>query len=233
MNLREITIPSIAIIVSAFILGAFFFKARESGESLQVVGSAVQRFDTDIVKWQIRISRESDTNMSAGYTAISADLDRLTEAVRDHGIDESAISVQPVTTQTRRNDDGIINGYRFRQSLTVISELIDVIEDLALNPDLFLAQGMIVDQSNLEYFYSGVDELKRELLGDAAADARLRADAIAGRTGVSVGKLKQADSGVFQITEPFSTEVSAYGIYNTTSREKEIKVTVHAEFLLE
>ena len=41
-----------------------------------------------------------------------------------------------------------------------------------------------------------------------------------------------ARAGVFQITEPYSTEVSDYGVHNTSTRVKEITVTVHATFLL-
>jgi hypothetical protein len=35
---------------------------------------------------------------------------------------------------------------------------------------------------------------------------------------------------VFQITEPFSTEVTDYGVHSTSTRSKEITVTVHATF---
>jgi hypothetical protein len=37
---------------------------------------------------------------------------------------------------------------------------------------------------------------------------------------------------VFQITEPYSTEVSGFGVHNTATRQKEITVTVHASFAL-
>jgi hypothetical protein len=38
---------------------------------------------------------------------------------------------------------------------------------------------------------------------------------------------------VFQITEPFSTEVSDFGVHNTATKRKEITVTVHATFEME
>ena len=233
MKEREVTILSIAIIVAAFILGAFFFKARSTDETIQVVGSAVRRFDSDIVKWQLQLSRQTDSGtVSAGYAAMRSDLESVIEAIRSQGIEESEIMIQPMTTQTIVNRDGDLSGYRIRQSLFVFSDRMGDVEQLALNPDQYLAPGVFVNQSRLEYFYSRVDELKRELLGDAAADARKRAEAIAGSTDVSVGKLMSANAGVFQITEPFSTEVSSSGVYDTSSRQKDIKVTVHADFQL-
>ncbi|WP_232502671.1 hypothetical protein [Candidatus Cloacimonas acidaminovorans] len=47
-----------------------------------------------------------------------------------------------------------------------------------------------------------------------------------------MGKLREARAGVFQITEPYSTEVSDYGIYNTSTRSKSISVTLTAIFKL-
>jgi hypothetical protein len=37
---------------------------------------------------------------------------------------------------------------------------------------------------------------------------------------------------VFQITEPYSTDVSDYGIYSTATRRKNVTVTVTASFSL-
>jgi hypothetical protein len=47
-----------------------------------------------------------------------------------------------------------------------------------------------------------------------------------------LGKLREARAGVFQITEPYSTEVSDYGIYNTGTKQKSISVTLTAYFNL-
>jgi uncharacterized protein len=115
----------------------------------------------------------------------------------------------------------------------VVSDSLSLIEDLALKPDTFAAQGIIIEFSTLQYFYSKVDELKISLLGEAARDARRRAQEIAAGSGIKVGRILDASAGVFQITEPYSTDVAAGGIYNTSSRNKDIRVTTHVTFALE
>ncbi|CAO81471.1 conserved hypothetical protein [Candidatus Cloacimonas acidaminovorans str. Evry] len=55
---------------------------------------------------------------------------------------------------------------------------------------------------------------------------------ITGSGNTKLGKLREARAGVFQITEPYSTEVSDYGIYNTSTRSKSISVTLTAIFKL-
>jgi len=44
--------------------------------------------------------------------------------------------------------------------------------------------------------------------------------------------MKEAKAGVFQITEPYSTDVADYGYYNTSTRSKSISVTLTAVFKL-
>ena len=99
---------------------------------------------------------------------------------------------------------------------------------------MLLQDGAVLQASQLEYYYSGIAEMKHSLLAKATADARLRAEEIAGASGGGrLGRMRSARAGVFQITEPFSTDVAAYGIHATNTREKEISVTVHATFEME
>ncbi len=81
-----------------------------------------------------------------------------------------------------------------------------------------------------EYFVSNLADIKAEMLALATADAKVRAEEIAKSSGNKVCGLLSARSGVFQIRKPLSTDVSDYGIYNTSSKEKEIAVTVTATF---
>lgn len=64
-------------------------------------------------------------------------------------------------------------------------------------------------------------------------DTRRRAEEIAKNSGMSIEKMVSARAGVFQITEPYSTEVTDYGVYSTSTREKDVTVTVTASFVVE
>jgi hypothetical protein len=89
-----------------------------------------------------------------------------------------------------------------------------------------------MQRNELEYLYSKLPELKKELIGAATKDALDRAKEVTSSAKTRLGKLKTARSGVFQITEPYSTDVSDYGFYNTQTKAKSISVTVTAEFEL-
>jgi len=68
------------------------------------------------------------------------------------------------------------------------------------------------------------------MLGLATNDAKLRAQKIAEQAGTEIGDLKSASMGVFQITAPYSTEVSDYGMYDTSTIDKQITAIVKASF---
>ncbi|MBP7509433.1 MAG: hypothetical protein KA807_16595, partial [Prolixibacteraceae bacterium] len=101
-----------------------------------------------------------------------------------------------------------------------------------LDPQFFAQRSIILIQSNLEYLYSKLPDLKKEMIGAATEDAYARAKEISSASKTHLGKLIYARTGVFQITEPYSTEVSDYGFYRTNTRTKSISVTVTADFRL-
>jgi hypothetical protein len=73
-------------------------------------------------------------------------------------------------------------------------------------------------------------EARVSLLPDALADAKARATKIAESSGARIGKLRSASQGVVQVIQANSTDVSDYGYYDTSTKEKEIMVTVKASF---
>ena len=251
---------ALGVLLGAVAFGLFFYQARERAETIQVVGSASERFRADIAKWRVTLARQvGDGELSSGYERIREDLDRFLARLEEAGVPRAAVSVQPVNAQPQWGPQGR-EGYNLVQGLYVVWESPEQLEALALNPGRLLGEGAALESSMLEYYYSGIAELKRTLLARATADARRRAAEIAGGATVPVastdaetaedtvesrdaeppparaepgepGRMISARAGVFQITEPYSTEVASYGIHSTSTRDKEISVTVHATFL--
>lgn len=224
----------LSIIVAALVFGFFFYQTRASRDYVQVLGAATEGFESDIVKWNITFEENTDLiNVRDGYRNIQEKRDRLINVFKNKGISEEDININPITTQKRWNREGEVVGYALNQSLFMISSEVEAIEEIALNPDELLDQNIFFQISSLEYFYSEIDVLKKDLLVLATRNARERAEMILKESGHKVGKMIWSQAGVFQIIEPYSTEVESYGMYNTSSRKKEIKVTVHAQFLVQ
>lgn len=223
-----------SIIIAATVFGLFFYSSRQEERSVRVVGAATQRFTSDIVKWRLTITRTvSVDGLAAGYTRIGDDLRLVRAAILAQGIAGDDINIQPVNVYPTLGQQGGVTGYTINQPLFVGSSAVEKVEALALNPAALMEKGVVLQGSNLEYYSSTLSDLKRTLLAEATKDARRRADEIATNAGMSVAHLMTARAGVFQINEPYSTDVSDYGIFNPSSKNKDITVTVNAVFSLE
>jgi hypothetical protein len=66
----------------------------------------------------------------------------------------------------------------------------------------------------------------------ATADGYKRAQQMARNSGAKVGTLRAARQGVFQTTEPDSTETSGYGVYDTSTIRKSVKAVMPLEYAI-
>lgn len=224
-------ILGISLVVGAAVLGNYFYRARAQGNTIRVVGAATKRYDSDIVKWRVSVGRNTGLgDVSIGYSDTRKTFEALMAALKAAGIGDSEISVQPINRNPVYDNNGNNTGYSFIQSVYVISKDLSTVEKLALNPDEMFQKGVALQSSSLEYYFSKLPGIKKDLLAEAARDAKQRAVEIAKNSGSGIGAMRSARAGIFQITEPYSTEVSDYGIYNTSTRQKDVTVTVTAEF---
>jgi uncharacterized protein len=232
MRVKEALLLGTSLILAAAIFGVFHYESRLQDETISVVGSATQSAGSDLIKWRITVSRRVALDeLKRGYTLIDEDREAIVTELTSRGIPAEDITSQPISTLTQYDNNGQLTGYELQQGLYVVSREISKIEALALNPRAFFEKGLVV-QFSLEYYLANLAVLKRELLAAATQDARRRAEEIAQNSGAELGEIDSARSGVFQITEPYSTEVSDYGIYSTATRLKDITVTVHVSFAL-
>lgn len=219
---------ALALVVASGIVGWAFVEGRRPPGTVRVVGAATVPFTSDVVKWRVQLVRPVALGgESAGFERLRNDRARVLDRLTSAGVDPESISLQPVTTSPVWDREGQVSGTTLRQTVLVVSTDLDAVESIALDPGDLIVEGLGLEGSTLEYFYEEMAELKRSLLQQAAVDARARASEIAGD---ALGDVIEARAGVFQIREPYSTEVQGYGVYDTQTRDKEITVTVHSTF---
>ena len=226
-------ILGISVIIAFGILGWSFIHSRQVQQTVRVVGYGTREFDSNIVKWSVSFSERVPLGGTReGYVTMADKLGNFQNLWEQTGIQTSEFKVFPVEVNREYGQAGHV-GYTLNQRIYIISDELKKVEQLAIDPKLFVESGLTFDNSTMEFFSSEIEEIKKQLLGDATKNAFERAEEIASPTNMNVGKLISARAGVFQITEPYSTEVAGYGIHNTSSPRKNIKVTVSAEFTLE
>lgn len=235
-SLAGVLILGVSLILSSVVFGIFFYQSRVPDNTIKVVGTATKRIDSDVVKWRLTLSRSVSANdLKNGYAQLKGDLQAFRELLASEGIPGEDLTVSPVNTNpvfSQYEKSGTPVGYSLMLSMYLVSHDLAKVERLALNPSTLVEKGMVLQGSNLEYYSSRLGVVKKELLAEATKDAQQRAEVIARSTGDRIAKIDSARVGVFQITEPYSTEVSDYGIYNTGTRRKDITVTMNVSFTL-
>lgn len=223
-------ILGVFIVLAFGILGWFFLQSKQTQQTVKVVGYATEEFESNVVKWSVSLSQTvSISGLNQGYVAMSKKQSEFEKLWEKAGIETSEYKVFPVNVNREYGQGGHV-GYTLNQRIYIISDEIEKVEKLAIDPKLFVSGGITFDNSTMEFFSTELDEIKKQLLGKATQNARERAEEIVSTTDLKVDKLLSARSGVFQITEPYSTEVAGYGVFNTSSSKKNIKVTLSAEF---
>ena len=220
----------ISIVLASLIFGLFFFESRKPQQTISVVGIASKQYEADTVKWSLTLTERTGLeDLPGGRRRLHESLQELIAFLNGKGVKSEQISIIPPNVYELYGSNGV-EGYRLEQEMYIISRDIDNIDDLALNVIPVLDRDINIYRTQLEYFYSNIDELKKNMVADATQNARERALEMLKGTEVSLGKLRSLRQGVFQITQPHSTEVSSMGIHDTSTKKKQISVTAHATF---
>ena len=230
---RHMAVLGISFVIGLTILGSYLVESKQSEKILRVVGYATKPFESDLVKWNVTIQKPAGLDgVSDATTNLYKDVMAFKAFLLEKGIAEKDIDIQPIITNPVNDNYGNLLSYNVSQNVYVVSTDLKTIEEMSINPSFFSSRGMMLQYSNLGYYYTKLPDLKKALLSEATKDAVARMVEITSAAKSKPGKLKSARAGVFQITEPYSTEVSDYGQYSTATKNKHISVTLTAEFSL-
>lgn len=214
-----------------------WMKISESQE-ISVTGSARKEVRSDLAVWTLYVYSESGSLADARARS-KLDLAEVEAFLRGAGQREyvlKPIEARPRHVTTKLPDGSQtqrIAAYGIQQNMEVRVENPDVVAQLASDASKLIDKGVLVETTGIRYIYTKAGEAKIEMMGEAAKDARVRADQIAAQGGRKIRELRSARMGVVQINPRYSTATSWEGNNDVTSLEKTITTTVTAVFSLQ
>ncbi len=236
-----ILIIAIAFILSMWMVGNAYKYKFKSTETIVVTGLSEKDFTSDQIVWKGSFNR-TGSDLKLIYASLKQDEVAIKNYLKGKGIPDSCIVFSSVDVQknfdSKYDENGKYIGTAFRGNtlvgqVTVDSREIEKVEKISREVTELLQSGIEFNSKQPLYYYSKLNDIKIDLLAKASADAKLRAETIAKNSGVSVGNLKKATMGVFQITGKNSDEDYSYGgVFNTGSKEKTASVTLRAEYIV-
>jgi len=227
-----------ATIVSTAILSRGLLQMKKfTSEVISVTGSAEKKIVSDYIVWKSEFSRRA-AEMTVAYESLSEDLKNIKDYLLSKGIRDDEIIVSQIKTRTlyRKNEKGHntneIEAYALSQNIEVRSYDVEKVSKISRESTELIMQDIQFISSAPQYFYTKLAELKIEMLAIASEDAKERADKMAASTGSSIGVMRKARMGIFQITPVNSYDVSWYGKNDTTSYDKKVMAVVNVDFAI-
>jgi uncharacterized protein len=232
-------IVALAIISTAWIFSHAFQNRNRSNNTISVTGLGKMDFVSDLIVWSGSFIKKN-TSLKEAYSELDRDRDRISKYLVSKGIKTeniifSAVEIEKEFDDVLNNEGNkiksVFTGYRLRQNVQIESHEVDKVEGISRQVSELINSGVEFYSNNPQYYYTKLSELKIEMIAEATRDANIRAKKMAENAGSEVGKLKNADMGVFQIVAQNSSEEYSWGgSFNTASKRKTATITVKLEY---
>lgn len=226
---------ALAIVIAAFLLGNAYVNRSKTKGNIDVTGLGSKNFTSDLIVWGGSFSTESK-DLKTAFSKLKKDRVIITDYFKSRGLKENYIVFNAITSREniKRNytDEGKFKGEEFlgyilTQNLSIESTDVAKITKLSREITELLNKGIRFYSNQPRYYYTKLADLKIEMISKATEDAHLRAEKIALNSGGTLGDLRSAKMGIFQITGQNSNEDYSWGgAFNTSSIKKTASITM-------
>lgn len=188
--------------LSGYFIGDGLYQAKRENRLVTVKGLAEMEVKADIALWSLDITATGN-DLNKLRTKITEDSNKLKKFVVGQKLNWSKAEVTNYYVQDHLasgyvEKDKIANRYTVHKSYLVNSPKVKAIKDASQNTEQVAIQGVNLT-SNVTYPFTGLNDVKPEMVAEATRNARLSAQKFALDSGSQVGKIRRAQQGVFQI----------------------------------
>lgn len=212
MNKTSRVVSSALIAVSVVVLG-FTLKAGIDNiafrdREVTVRGLAEREVPANKVTWPMTYSIAGN-DLGTIYSRVSANNEKIVKFLTSNGISPEEISVNPPdtydATSNRYRSDAFSYNYSINCTVTVTTGKVDKVRELLNRQSELLKEGIAFSNSYINYQFTGLNDIKPEMIAEATKNARAAADQFAADSESKVGKIKTASQGQFSIDDSDSS----------------------------
>jgi hypothetical protein len=221
-----------AIILAGALVGQGIRNSRSYDRFVTVKGLAERDVTADRAVWPITFAA-TDDSLEVAQRAIETDTIAVRAFLTAQGISDESVEVQDLAVtdqlaQTYRSGP-VDSRYIIQQTLLVRTDDVEAVRSATQNIGELLAEGVVLGGQGYRpgpsYQYTGLNDIKTEMIAEATAAARASADQFAQDSGSNLGGIRRANQGVFQI-------LAADGV-DTLPEATQVQKTVRAVVTLE
>ncbi len=194
--------------VLGWLLANAAISVKEYERTVTVKGLSEQEFPADVVIWPVQFTL-ADNKLQTLYQDIDSNTQTIISFLTDQGIARDDISLtSPAITDKSAQQYGGNERAEFRytgmQTVTVYSEDIATVRGVMGKLSELGKQGIVLTgnnyQSQTEYLFTRLNEVKPDMIEEATRKAREVAQKFAEDSDSRLGKIRRASQGQFSIS---------------------------------
>lgn len=230
-------ILALGLALGGFFPGYYYYKAKINFNTVSVKGLAEKDVVSDLAVWDLKfVTTGNDLVKTQEEMSRQSDLVKeflLNKGFEKAEIDDGRLETTDLMANPWRGNDEIASRFILSKTITVRTGKVEqVAQSLAQTGEL-IAQGIVFDGQNsgypVSYIFTKLNEIKPQMLEEATKNAHDAAIEFAKSSNSKVGKIHQANQGVFSIL-PRDDTANAVA---SQQINKKIRVVSTVEYFLE
>jgi hypothetical protein len=227
---------AVGLAVAGWLVGAGFVESRLGVRSVTVKGLAERDVRADLAIWPLRFVATGN-ELAAVRDKIAADEAAVRKFVADAGLREATVEVAgfevtDALAQIYRSGP-VESRFVMAETLVVRSADVDAVATLAQRVGELVSVGVVLSSDGGSaagpvYLFTGLNAAKPEMVAVATHKARASAEQFANDSGSSLGGIRSASQGVFQIL----ARDEAPGLMEPYQIAKRLRVVSTVEYFL-
>ncbi|GGD99088.1 SIMPL domain-containing protein [Tsuneonella deserti] len=188
---------ALGLVFGGYLLGNGLLRSKEADRAVTVRGLAQRDVTADLATWTISYSA-TGTDLTAVQAKVGNDTGTIRKFFASLGFPDSAL--QPTGANVSSYTDQGILRYTVRQRMALRTNDIARAQRAVARQFDLVARGVLLEEgSGMVYTFTRLDEIKPAMVAEATKDARAAAEQFAKDSNTSVGSIKDATQGYFEI----------------------------------
>lgn len=197
----------LSIVAAGFMISAGLKEFRSADRTIYMKGLAQKDVEADLALWTIKHSATGD-NLQQVQDIIQSNSMKIRSFLLKNELKETDIAsrrleVTDLLAQAYRGQGAENSRFIISEVLVVRTNEVGKLNNAYQNSGELLKQNVSLivqqNQSPIEYIYTGLNDIKPEMIAEATQNAREGAEQFAKDSGADIGGIKYANQGVFQI----------------------------------
>lgn len=212
------------------LLGNAAMRVKSLERTVVVKGLSEREVPADIAIWPLAF-REASNDLNSLFESIQRKNALIAEFLAGHGIAKEAITISPPVVTDRHaqaygDTANIVYRYSGGSTVTVYSNDVEAVRNAMKDVITLGKKGVALSgeeyQSQTQFVFSGLSELKPAMIEEATKNARAVAEKFAADSASRLGRIRSAAQGQFSIENRDST----------TPHIKKVRVVSTVEYYL-